>query len=83
MDNQHRMIAGYRDLSQGEIDLMNEIKAVEAQVADLHMKIADLVHGPGDAGRQAALARTDFEAGFMRLLRAVAQPHSPWSMPRG
>ena len=27
MDNQHRKIAGYRDLSQHEIDLMNAIKA--------------------------------------------------------
>ena len=27
MDNQHRQIAGYRDLSQHEIDLMNAIKA--------------------------------------------------------
>ena len=27
MDNQHRKIAGYRELSQVEIDLMNRIKA--------------------------------------------------------
>jgi hypothetical protein len=27
MDNQHRQIAGYRDLAQHEIDLMNAIKA--------------------------------------------------------
>jgi hypothetical protein len=27
MDNQHKKIAGYRDLSQHEIDLMNAIKA--------------------------------------------------------
>lgn len=26
MDNQHKMIKGYRDLSQEEIDLMNKIK---------------------------------------------------------
>lgn len=26
MDNQHKMIQGYRDLSQAEIDLMNKIK---------------------------------------------------------
>ena len=26
MDNQHKLIKGYRDLSQEEIDLMNEIK---------------------------------------------------------
>ena len=27
MENQHQKIKGYRDLSQEEIDLMNEIKA--------------------------------------------------------
>jgi hypothetical protein len=27
MDNHHRRIAGYRELLQAEIDLMNEIKA--------------------------------------------------------
>ncbi len=27
MDNQHRKIAGYRELSQSEIDLMNKVKA--------------------------------------------------------
>ena len=27
MQNQHTLIKGYRDLSQGEIDLMNEIKS--------------------------------------------------------
>lgn len=27
MDNQHQKIKGYRDLTQAEIDLMNEIKA--------------------------------------------------------
>lgn len=30
MDNQHRKIAGYRELSQADIDLMNRIKAHEA-----------------------------------------------------
>ena len=32
MDNQHQKIKGYRDLSQEEIDLMNEIKATQAGV---------------------------------------------------
>ena len=28
MDNQHRKITGYRELSQDEINLMNEAKAL-------------------------------------------------------
>ena len=33
MENQHRRISGYRELSQTEIDLMNRIKAKGAQPA--------------------------------------------------
>lgn len=35
MENQHRQIKGYRDLSQEEIDLMNEIKAKGAELGEL------------------------------------------------
>ncbi len=40
MDNQHRQIKGYRELSQGEIDLMNEIKAKGAELAALIERVA-------------------------------------------
>lgn len=32
MDNQHRKISGYRELTRAEIDLMNEIKALGPQI---------------------------------------------------
>ena len=32
MDNQHKKITGYRDLSQEEIDAMNKSKALASQV---------------------------------------------------
>jgi hypothetical protein len=32
MENQHRSIAGYRELSQEEIDTMNDIKALAETV---------------------------------------------------
>ena len=35
MDNQHKQIKGYRDLSQEEIDLMNKIKTLAEQVGEL------------------------------------------------
>ena len=35
MDNQHKKIKGYRDLSQEEIDLMNRIKAKGEEVGEL------------------------------------------------
>jgi len=35
MDNQHKLIAGYRDLTEDEIALMNEVKAKSAEVGTL------------------------------------------------
>jgi len=35
MDNQHKQIKGYRDLSQEEINLMNKIKALAERVGEL------------------------------------------------
>ncbi len=35
MDNQHRQIKGYRELSQAEIDLMNKIKTKGAELGEL------------------------------------------------
>lgn len=40
MDNQHRHIKGYRDLSQAEIDLMNEAKELQARIMQFHAKVA-------------------------------------------
>lgn len=36
MDNQHRKIRGYRELSQAEIDLMNRIKGKGEELLTLH-----------------------------------------------
>jgi hypothetical protein len=41
MDNQHRKISGYRELSQVEIDLMNEIKEKGEELSTLFKKIDD------------------------------------------
>ncbi|EJL6764592.1 TPA: hypothetical protein NIK62_000154 [Vibrio cholerae] len=42
MDNQHRKIKGYRDLSQKEIDLMNRIKEHGEQTKALIDELLDL-----------------------------------------
>lgn len=39
MENQHRKISGYRELTQAEIDLMNEIKAKGEELRALVAKI--------------------------------------------
>ena len=89
MDNQHKKITGYRDLTQAEIDVMNEIKAHEKATAELHRKVAALIGPPSNEDRydseiserrrNVAIARTEFETAFMRLVRSVARPATPWN----
>ena len=43
MENQHRKITGYRDLSQTEIDLMNRIKAKGAELLELQAELVDML----------------------------------------
>lgn len=44
MENQHRKISGYRELTQEEIDLMNEIKAFGPQLEALCDKVKDHIN---------------------------------------
>ena len=55
MENQHRKITGYRDLSQTEIDLMNEIKALGTQIEAAVIKTQQHVHKQ----RMKAIAPSD------------------------
>lgn len=43
MENQHRKIAGYRELSQEEIDLMNRIKVKGAEMLQLHAELSEML----------------------------------------
>lgn len=72
MDNRHQKIAGYRDLSRADIDLMNEIKAFEAKWNGLVDRLRN--RGSDFDQRQISIAATDGESAFMRAVRAVAQP---------
>lgn len=44
MENQHRKIKGYRELSQQEIDLMNRIKAKEGELLALQAEVVSIVN---------------------------------------
>lgn len=84
MKDQHTKITGYRDLSQQEIDLMNEIKAKGNELAELIKAVTDLELPDGSkdeliddyAERQewAFTAETTLRTGIMQLVRAVALP---------
>lgn len=71
MDNQHRRIKGYRELSQEDIDLMNEIKEKGAELGEL---IAKLRSTETLDQRWVSIGATDFQTGLMALTRSVAQP---------
>lgn len=71
MDNQHKHITGYRDLSAEEIALMNEVKAKAQEVGAL---VEKLKASPGLDQRWVSIGCTELQQGFMALTRAVAQP---------
>ena len=82
MENQHRKITGYRELTQAEIDLMNRIKDAGELVGALLKDISYGNPGGGEApegiadARWYAIARTHLQEGFMALTRSIAKPTS-------
>lgn len=80
MDNQHKMITGYRDLSQVEIDTLNRIKSLAVSVGEMLKDISYGNPGGGEAPEGVAdarwymIARTHFQEGFMALSRSIAKP---------
>lgn len=73
MENQHRLITGYRELSPEEIALMNEIKALGKQLGDLVEALRAI---PGIDQRWVSIGATDLQTGLMAITRAVAKPTS-------
>lgn len=71
MDNQHKHIKGYRDLSQTEIDLMNLIKSKGVELGAL---VEQLRSTTGLDQRWVSIGATDLQTGLMALTRGVAQP---------
>lgn len=71
MENQHKKITGYRDLTQEEIDLMNRSKALASEVGDF---IEYLSKTGYEDKRWLAIAKTDLQKGFMSLTRSIAKP---------
>ena len=71
MENQHRKITGYRELSQDEINAMNKSKELANQVGDF----IDELEKNGYVDKQwLAIAKTDLQKAFMSLTRSIAKP---------
>jgi hypothetical protein len=73
MENQHKLIKGYRDLTEGEIQLMNNIKA---HGNDLGVLIENLEKEASTDKRWLAIGKTDLQKGIMALVRSIAKPES-------
>lgn len=87
MDNQHRKIKGYRELSMEEIALMNEIKEIGSELQALISKSSAFdwegvaIDTPKEslipqleADRWRNIARNHLQQGLMALTRSVAKP---------
>ncbi len=73
VDNQHKKIVGYRDLTEAEIGAMNDCKQVAIAVGILCDKIAQITNVDQ---RWVAIGRTDLQKGFMSLIRGIARPET-------
>jgi hypothetical protein len=73
MENQHKKIKGYRDLSQAEIDLMNEGKALAEQ---MRMFVEKLEADALTDKRCVAIAKTNLQTGCHWVTHAIARPES-------
>lgn len=72
MENQHRSINGYRDLTQEEIDAINAIKELGGKVGEM----LEILTDPKFDQRCVALAKTNIQQGFFWAVRSIAQPTS-------
>lgn len=87
MENQHRKIKGYRELSQQEIDLMNEVKQKGEELGCLFSKIENVFESAESDmplsvaqsfQRQQCItqAEVNLKQGIMWMVRSVALPES-------
>jgi len=78
LDNQHKHIKGYRDLTAEEIALMNEAKDLAEQVGAFVTRLEGARHRHDGVvlldQRWIAIGKTDLQKGFMSLIRGIAQP---------
>lgn len=88
MENQHREIKGYRELSQEEIDFMNRVKEFGPQLETLINEVqtylaAQLQNAEGDEVERLMKAEPQMwlwegkfalQKGLMALTRSIAQP---------
>ena len=71
MDNQHKLIKGYRDLSEGEIKAMN---AVKSEAERIGLLVEELEANTDLDARWVIIAKDYLQQGFMAAVRSIAKP---------
>lgn len=71
MDNQHRLVSGYREFNKAELDTINSIKLAEQDIGQLFQQVQAL---EGVDHRTLSIAKTQLQQAFSWFVRAVAQP---------
>ena len=71
MKDQHEKIKGYRDLTQEEIDLMNEVKVKGAKLGELIEKLRGL---PTNDIKWIEVGELQLKQGLMAVTRAITKP---------
>ena len=71
MDNQHRKIKGYKELTQEQIDLMNKIKIEGINIQKI---INTLSSSDSIDKRWLAIGKTNLQQGLMAVTRSISKP---------
>ena len=79
MDNQHRKISGYGELTQEEIDMINDVKMRVLEVVAIASKVYMSIppsskSSAGSRARWAKMAMDSLETGSMQLVKAISNP---------
>lgn len=78
VDNQHKKISGYRDLSDETIVKINFIKKLGLDLQEfIHNEesiLKDTANTETADPRWLAIAKTDLQKGIMFLVRSIAKP---------
>jgi len=75
MENQHKHIIGYRDLSPEEINFMNEGKDLAEKVGEYIKTLENSTDLIGKIDQRfLAMGKSDLQKGFMCVIRSIARP---------
>lgn len=71
MENQHKLIKGYKDLSQDQINLMNKVKQKGIELGEL---IQSLRLSEDVDSAWILIGETQLKQGLMAITRAITKP---------